>query len=97
MHAVKIPFSGIENLSVCPKKTFFLQKPFFLKIEPFKKTFFFTKSSLQPVIRVHASIVEVQVLFYSNSQKRRRGVTRRVICGKQCYQHPQEAVVQATP
>ena len=42
MHAVKIPFSGIENLSICPpQKTFLSQKPFFFKTEPLKKTFFY--------------------------------------------------------
>ena len=47
MHAVKIPFSGIKNLSIYPPppKTLFLsQKPFFVKIEPFKKNFFILQS-----------------------------------------------------
>ena len=50
MHEVKKPFAGIKKLSIWHGKPFFLlQKPFFFENQTFKKTFFFTKSSWQPV------------------------------------------------
>ena len=41
MHEVKKPFAGIKKLSIWHGKPFFfVAKTFFLKIKPFKKTFF---------------------------------------------------------